>query len=259
MKPRLTRPEKNNRYYNREPKGFSQCIKGQPCQEGLDVLSNCVGYACGRFNEIIGHMKYKKFYCNAENFIKQAKKFYPELEIVSEPTLGGINVWEGLKGAGHVDINEAFNDDGSVTCSYSNYGGTAFGLIRRTNKNGNWGQNKNFKYLGCIVNPAVGKILVSSYKQTQVNEPLKGKDYITLFDMYVHRTPDDNRSSIKNYNELTTNGKQNAVKSNKAIYKKGTVYTALDIIINSRGTYAKTPSGYVCMIGASGRKYYEAK
>ena len=53
--PRLSRPESGNPYYNtRGNGGYSDAIKGKPTDPGCDVLANCVGYACGRFNEIGG-------------------------------------------------------------------------------------------------------------------------------------------------------------------------------------------------------------
>lgn len=63
---------------------------------------------------------------------------------------------------------------------------------------------------------------------------------------------------IKKVKELSEDGKNNAVSQNlddNAIYKKGTVFTALEIINNDNGTWAKTPSGYVCIQGAYGTKY----
>ena len=55
MKIRTTKPESGNKFYNTVSKGgYSHCIVGYPTDKGCNVLANCVGYACGRFNEIIG-------------------------------------------------------------------------------------------------------------------------------------------------------------------------------------------------------------
>ena len=55
MKIRTTKPESGNKFYNTATKGgYSHCIVGYPTDKSCNVLSNCVGYACGRFNEIIG-------------------------------------------------------------------------------------------------------------------------------------------------------------------------------------------------------------
>lgn len=163
MEIRNKKPEKGNKFYTRKASGgYSTCIKGKPTDE-CDVLSNCVGYACGRFNEIIGEMKYPSLNCNAENFIERAKNTYG-LEISDVPTLGGIMVWQkgstlgSSDGAGHVAIVERIDSSNQIFTSESNYGGEAFFNSTRTNKNGRWGLSSNYKFRGCIVNPAIGKV-----------------------------------------------------------------------------------------------------
>lgn len=163
MEIRNKKPEKGNKFYTRKASGgYSTCIKGKPT-DNCDVLSNCVGYACGRFNEIIGEMKYPSLNCNAENFIERAKNTYG-LEVSDVPTLGGIMVWQkgstlgSSDGAGHVAIVERIDSSNQIFTSESNYGGEAFFNSTRTNKNGRWGLSSNYKFRGCIVNPAIGKV-----------------------------------------------------------------------------------------------------
>ena len=82
-------------------------------------------------------------------------------------------------------------------------------------------------------------------------------NYKTLYNMYV-RTGAGTNNAIKKVSQLTTDGKRNATSSDpnaNAIYKVGTIFTALEIISNGNGTWARTPSGYVCIQGASGTKY----
>ena len=89
----------------------------------------------------------------------------------------------------------------------------------------------------------------------------KGYDYVTLDDMYV-RWGAGTKYGIKLVKNLTPDGKKNAYYQNPdayAIYKKGTIYTALDVIRNEYGIWARTPSGYVCMEGISGTKYARRK
>ena len=84
MEMRTSKPSAGNKFYNTTSRGgYSQCIQGSPTDAGCNVLANCVGYACGRFNEIIGSMKYSYLNCNAENFIERAKKC--GLTVVSYP------------------------------------------------------------------------------------------------------------------------------------------------------------------------------
>ena len=169
MEIRNKKPEAGNKFYTRKASGgYSTCIKGKPT-DNCDVLSNCVGYACGRFNEIIGEMKYPSLNCNAENFIERAKSL--GLEISDVPTLGGIMVWQkgnslsNSDGAGHVAVVERIDSSNQIFTSESNYSGEAFFNSTRTNKNGRWGLSSNYKFRGCIVNPAIGKVTTPEEKE----------------------------------------------------------------------------------------------
>ena len=168
MVKRTTQP-KNNKYYIRQVSGgLNGAVQGQPVVSGANVLCNCVGYANGRFNEIINDpdltgMVQKFPYqlvCNAENFIESAKN--QGLKISSTPTVGGIMVWQkgntlhDYDGAGHVEVVEQINQDGSIVCSSSGWNGWAFRLLTRYNTNGNWGQESPYKFRGCIINPRIG-------------------------------------------------------------------------------------------------------
>lgn len=163
MNVRTTKPTSGNKFFITKSKGgYSTCIQGSPTDSQCNVLSNCVGYACGRFNEIIGAMKYPSLNCNAENFIERAKNTYG-LEISSVPTLGGIMVWQkgtlsGNDGAGHVAVVEKIIDSNTIYTSESGYGGSAFWNSTRRNSNGRWGLGSGYTFRGCIVNPAIGKI-----------------------------------------------------------------------------------------------------
>lgn len=164
MNVRTTKPTSGNKFFITKSKGgYSTCIQGSPTDSQCNVLSNCVGYACGRFNEIIGAMKYPSLNCNAENFIKRAKNTYG-LEISSVPTLGGIMVWQkgtlsGNDGAGHVAVVEKIIDSNTIYTSESGYGGSAFWNSTRRNTNGRWGLGSAYTFRGCIVNPAIGKVV----------------------------------------------------------------------------------------------------
>lgn len=155
MEIRTTLPEYGNPFYNNgENGGWSWCITGSPTCPGRNVLSNCVGMACGRYNEIIGEMRYPRFCCNAEDFTDIANDY--GLPISNVPTLGGIMVWEGLGSlAGHVAIVERIDNPNQIFTSESGWNCDYFWNATRTNDNGNWGMNGNYRFKGCIVNPAV--------------------------------------------------------------------------------------------------------
>ena len=75
--PRLKRSEQGNRYYiTTESGGFAiGALLGNPTDKFCDILSNCVGYAVGRFNEIIGLSKWAYLTTppNPRDFITRAK------------------------------------------------------------------------------------------------------------------------------------------------------------------------------------------
>lgn len=171
MNIRTSKPGAGNKFYiTRGKGGYSQCIVGSPTDSQCNVLANCVGYACGRFNEIIGSMKYPYLNCNAENFIERAKS--AGLEISSVPTLGGIMVWQkgatlsGNDGAGHVAVVERIDSANQIYTSESGYGSSAFWNSIRTNSNGRWGLGSGYTFRGCIVNPAIGKVTAGSSTPT---------------------------------------------------------------------------------------------
>lgn len=163
MNIRTTKPSAGNKFYITTAKGgYSRCIQGSPTDNQCNVLANCVGYACGRFNEIIGSMKYPNLNCNAENFIERAQSY--GLQISPVPTLGGIMVWQkgatlsGNDGAGHVAVVEKIIDSNTIYTSESGYGSSAFWNSTRNNNNGRWGLGTGYKFRGCIVNPAIGNV-----------------------------------------------------------------------------------------------------
>lgn len=174
---RTSKPTAGNKFYITKSKGgYSTCIQGSPTDKNCNVLSNCVGYACGRFNEIIGTMKYPSLNCNAENFIERAKKTYG-LEISNVPTLGGIMVWgkgtlSGNDGAGHVAVVEKIIDKNTIYTSESGYGGNAFWNSTRKNTNGRWGVGSGYTFRGCIVNPAIGKVTAPVEVKQEVSKPI---------------------------------------------------------------------------------------
>ena len=170
---RTTKPSNNPFYNTKSNNGYSECIVGFPTDSTANVLANCVGYACGRFNEIIGDMVYPYLNCNAENFIERAKNY--GLEVVNYPTLGGIMVWQkgslsDSDGAGHVAIVERIDSDNQIYTSESGYGGNAFWNTTRRNNNGRWGMNSSYTFRGCIINPAIGDVHYEQPKLKPLDE-----------------------------------------------------------------------------------------
>lgn len=158
MKIRKTKPEANNKYYITKSKGgWSNAIVGNPTDKDCNVLSNCVGYAYGRFNEIGGY-GYCKYLApvNAELFMN----YKGSLKTGQVAKQGAVMVWQkgttsGSDGAGHVAIVEEVRSATEVFTSESDWGGKAFYNSVRKKGNGNWGLPTGYKFLGFIYNPAV--------------------------------------------------------------------------------------------------------
>lgn len=160
---RTSKPSGNKNFITTGAGGWNTCIKGYPTDAGANVLANCVGYASGRFNEIINEARgttgctYKYLNCNAEGFIERAKS--AGLQIGSTPRVGAIMCWQkgatlsGNDGAGHVAIVEKVYNNSSVYTSESGYGGTAFWNQNRSNSNGRWGIGSGYTFRGFIYLP----------------------------------------------------------------------------------------------------------
>lgn len=169
----------SGKYYTRIVSGgLNGAVAGSPTIKGANVLCNCVGFANGRFNQIINDpdltginkaFRYQ-LVCNAENFIESAKR--QGLKISSVPVQGGIMVWQkgktlgGGDGAGHVAVVEEVYNDGTILTSESGWASWAFKTVRRSNSNGRWGQASAYKFRGCIINPSVTLKTVPAPKLT---------------------------------------------------------------------------------------------
>lgn len=124
-KPRLKAPSTTDKnYLHTSHGGYNQCIH----IGAGSCLPNCVGYAWGRWREILGKAP-KLSRANAENWWSNTADGYKRGQT---PKVGAVMCWRKGKagvasdGAGHVAIVEQVHEDGSVTYSNSNYGGTRF-------------------------------------------------------------------------------------------------------------------------------------
>ena len=155
---RTSKPSGNLNYITRSSGGWNTCIKGYPTDPDANVLSNCVGYASGRYNEIINRARdtegctYTDFCCNASGFANVAKRY--GLKVDSVPRLGAIGVMGGgYEGAGHVFIVERVDSNNQIYTSESAYSGSAFYNKLRTNDNGRWGMSEGYWFIGFVYLP----------------------------------------------------------------------------------------------------------
>ena len=146
MEPRISKPEKGNKYYiNKSDGGYS--------------LPNCVAIY-GWFNEIGGK---GQVYLNKPwypwSVIQAAKR--EGLEVTKEPTKGGIMVWKGgYTGEGHVAGVCKVISATEVQTAESEYYGKDWKNFKRKIGDGNWRDGcswmgSNYTYQGCIKNTFV--------------------------------------------------------------------------------------------------------
>lgn len=155
----------NKNFITTSTGGWNTCINGNPRHPYATALANCVGYASGRFNEIINEARgttgctYKTLNCNAENFIERA--IAAGLKVGSTPRIGAIGCAQkgatlsGSDGAGHVWIVEDY-DPANPNYHYSSesgYGSSYFWNGKRYNTNGKWGLGSGYKFRGFIYLP----------------------------------------------------------------------------------------------------------
>lgn len=201
--PRFTAPNINDEsiiYWKhkdggQDKQGFNPCIE---IANDL-VLPNCVGYAWGRFMEILEstpNMQHEETTPETDPeepnlSTRHAGTWYgpPDgsgtkidgYERGNIPRLGAVACWSKTGGYGHVAIVEEIKPDGSIVMSESNYRAESynpnnsvhFGL-RTGNSSNKWGiPSASYTFQGFIYNP---KIPANTNATTQI--PSSMQDYV---------------------------------------------------------------------------------
>lgn len=153
--PRLTRPSNTDlRWINTAYGGYNQCILGYPSYGPGSVLSDCTGYAWGRWLELLNATT-----CNLS--INQAAIWYLNTgdgyARGQTPQLGAVICWDEInQGSGHVAVVEQINYSGgnitSIVVSESVYGGVVFRLQTLYPGN-NWHLYRGMTFQGFIYLP----------------------------------------------------------------------------------------------------------
>lgn len=132
-------------YIQRAYGGYSPCIEGNN-DHGLlpfpgSVLPNCVGYATGRFNQVMG--------LNACTYLGSTDAMYfmrfcatQGLQSGMTPQVGACMVWDDAAGeGGHVAIVEQVVGSNDVITSESHWNATSLPLVETRHRyynNGTW-------------------------------------------------------------------------------------------------------------------------
>lgn len=88
----------------------------------------------------------------------------------------------------------------------------------------------------------------------EVAEFVKGVTYTTDSDLYIRKAP---MGEKKKMYEITVNAKINSFsdRQGNAILRKGTRVTCLDVAHDGKSIWLLIPSGYICAVSSSGKRY----
>ena len=166
FKPRTEAPSSSNKnWIHYSNNGYNYCIeiKNGSC------LPNCVGYAWGRWRELLGK-KHKLSVNQAEIWYTNTSDGYKRGKT---PKLGAVICWskgsakDYTDGEGHVMIVEKINSDGSILASGSDAGGSRF-YTRKFTKSFSLGSK--YKFQGFIYPP------IDFVKELPKEEPIEIKE-----------------------------------------------------------------------------------
>jgi hypothetical protein len=247
--PRTTAPSSNNKnYLHTSAGGYNSCI----LIGGGSCLPNCVGYAWGRWRELLGK-NHKLSRGNAENWYLNTADGYKRGKT---PKLGAVMCWRkgqvynGNDGAGHVAVVEKIKANGDVETSESDYGGSRFKKRTYTKASG-YSLGSSYTFQGFIYPPVnfeeeAPKKTTSTTSTTSKTSKYKTGDYIVTASLLNVRSGPGTNYAKKSFKQLTANAQKQvkALAGYKANgYPKGVEFTALEI----KGDWARTPSGWVCL------------
>lgn len=149
--PRTSCPNANNPWWTHTSRGGkSPCIHDEQlknCAWRGSTISNCVGYAWGRFSEILG---YPMSNAGAPNAGMWYTNYATNFQRGKTPQVGAVGCFSKPNAAGHVLIVEAVYSDGSILTSESSYSGSAFFSQRRYPPNY---MAAPYQFQGFIYNP----------------------------------------------------------------------------------------------------------
>lgn len=233
--PRTTAPESNDKnYIHYSEGGYNHCIeiKNGSC------LPNCVGYAWGRWREILGENP-KLSRANAENWFGYTADGYKR---GTTPKIGAVICWRkgqagnSSDGAGHVAIVEQVKSNGDIVTSESCYGGARWRSKTYT-KSSNYYLASGYVFQGFIYLPL-------SFDEEKV---YKTGDYRVTDASLLHvRTGAGTNYPKKTYKEFTKNARSQIyelVRYKANGYVMGVEFTVSEV----KGNWGMTPSGWVCL------------
>lgn len=229
------------------------------------------------YNEVIGRKfdEDGKFGCQCvdafKHWLRTQVGFNIGTKSICYPTNHATSIWDNFEELGlnkyfdKVPSNQMVDGDWTIwgmksrSCPYSHVA-----MFRKDNGNGTGiflGQNQNghpeFTQVNIYYDGVRGGLRPKIYHEEVKPEPSKHPIYETLGDMYV-RWDASYKSGCKLVKDLTEDGKKHATSTNPdayAVYKKGTRFTVYEFKDKGYGLWGRSPSGWICIKGASGTIY----
>lgn len=159
------------------------------------VLPNCTGMSTGLFN-LNHYLKFGERDKDAERYlIYEAQNYWWQVtegnlkgkyRYGKEPKEGGLMVWSGTDGNGHVCYVNAVTEKGVEVIQSSYKGNRCYFFEEITNANDNWSYNQNYRYLGCI------------YAKENESEDTEGEEMERNMPRDIERDGYDIRISVAN-------------------------------------------------------------
>lgn len=245
--PRKSEPSTTNKnFIHTSSGGYNRCI----IISGSSCLPNCVGYAWGRWREILGK-SHNLSLNNAENWWGNTGDGYKR---GSTPKVGAVICWRkgqagvSSDGAGHVAIVEEVKSNGDIVVSESHYGGVRWRMYTYTKSSGYY-LSSSHTFQGFIYLPVEfdnDKNVITPTTSTTTTKTYTKGDYVVNTDLLNVRSGPSTSYARKTYSQFTTNAQAQVLE--KAGYKangyvKGVEFTALEV----KDNWGRTPSGWVCL------------
>lgn len=225
----------NKNYIHVSAGGHNRCIE---IEKG-SCLPNCVGYAWGRWRELLGK-NHNLSLGNAENWYPNTADGYKRGKT---PKIGAVICWRKGQtynendGAGHVAVVEQIRSNGDIVTSESVYGGARFRT--RVYTKASCYKLNNHVFQGFIYLPV-------SFTQQDKKTEYKTGDYKVNTDVLNVRAGAGTSYRVKTYKEFTRNAQLQIIEKcgyRANGYVKGVEFTVHEV----KGNWGRTPSGWVCL------------
>lgn len=221
-------------FINYEHGGNNLCIE----IDGGSCIPNCVGYAWGRWLEILGY-QHNLSRANAEDWWGNTDDGYSRGQ---KPKVGAVicwrkgRLWNGSDGAGHVAIVEQVKANGDIVTSESVYGGARFRRKTYTKKS-KYFLADGYEFQGFIYIPVKFKVEKKNYKT--------GTYRVKSPTLTIRNGASKAHKKLK-FTNLTENAQKqvrNLCGFNYDGYVKGVEVSVTKV----KGIWGKTPSGWISL------------